>query len=240
MKSIRILALCVGALLVFSTFSGALAAEKKALSGYVIGIDPGHQQKSIKEKEPNAPGSKTMKAGVSSGTRGIESKIPEYYINLQVGLLLQQMLEAEGAKVVMTRTKNEVSITNIQRAEMMNKAKADLVVRIHANGNNKQTVHGAFILIPAGKYTTGIQKASKEAANEILAAFIAETGAKNLGLQPRSDQTGFNWSKVPIVNIEMGHMTNPEEDLRLTDPEYQIKCARGITNGVLRYFAAKK
>lgn len=39
-----------------------------------------------------------------------------------------------------------------------------------------------------------------------------------------------------IVNIEMGHMTNKEEDYLLTDPDYQKKMAQGLLNGILRYF----
>ena len=38
------------------------------------------------------------------------------------------------------------------------------------------------------------------------------------------------------MNIEMGHMTNPEEDQKLTDPEFQDKMAMGLYQGILAYF----
>jgi hypothetical protein len=33
--------------------------------------------------------------------------------------------------------------------------------------------------------------------------FVKETGAKNRGVSVRNDLTGFNWSKVPVILVEM-------------------------------------
>ena len=74
------------------------------------------------------------------------------------------------------------------------------------------------------------------AASLLIEEYCKATDAKNLGITKRSDQTGFNWCKRMIVNIEMGHMTNKEEDYLLTDPDYQKKMAQGLLNGILRYF----
>ena len=37
----------------------------------------------------------------------------------------------------------------------------------------------------------------------------------------RSDQTGFNWCTRPIINIEMGHLSNPDDDKLLSDEAFQ-------------------
>ena len=71
----------------------------KPLNGIVIGLDPGHQAHSNKEKEPQSPGSDVMKKKVSSGTRGVKSRVEEHAVNLAVGLLLRGMLEDAGATV---------------------------------------------------------------------------------------------------------------------------------------------
>lgn len=207
------------------------------LSGLVIGIDPGHQARANSEPEPVAPGSDTAKKKVSSGTQGRFTGVAEYKVNLEVGLRLKKLLTGLGAAVVMTRETHDVDISNKQRAQMLNEANADLVVRIHCNGTDDPSVHGAFVLIPSNSCTAAINDASKKAGRCIIDAFCDATGAKNLGLQPRSDQTGFNWSAVPVCNIEMGHMTNEKEDNALVSDDYQSLCAQGIANGIVDYFS---
>ena len=99
-------------------------------------IDPGHQGPSVdmSAPEPMAPGSSETKAKATSGTQGNFSGVPEYEVNLQVSLLLQQELTDRGYRVVMTRTDNETAISNKERAELASQQNADITVRIHANG----------------------------------------------------------------------------------------------------------
>ena len=212
-------------------------AVSGSLAGVRIGLDPGHQARGNSASEPVAPGSSETKAKVSSGTQGVSSGVPEYKVNLSVGLRLRSLLEAAGAEVVMTRETDDVDISNSERAQKMNDAGVDLVVRLHCDGEDDPSRNGAFILIPAGSYTTGIQAESRSAAEDVLAAFVETTGAKNLGLSERSDQTGFNWSTVPVINIEMGHMSNAAEDERLASDAYQQLCAEGIATGLIRHFS---
>lgn len=85
------------------------------------------------------------------------------------------------------------------------------------------------------------QEECVRAAETILSAYGEATGiSTSRGLTYRSDQTGFNWCERPIVNIEMGHMTNPEEDQKLIDPEFQDKMAEGLYQGILAYFLAEQ
>lgn len=209
-------------------------APKKLLSGYIIGIDPGHQRHGNHDKEPQAPGSDMMKAKVSSGTEGIYTHVPEYQVNLDVGLLLRDMLEDAGATVVMTRTTNDVDITNIERAQLFNRKKTDYAIRLHCNGSDNHDKHGAFMLIPT---KNPYLSECKRAAQLLIDAYCEATGAKNLGLTYRSDQTGFNWCERMIINIEMGHLSNRDEDILLTSRDYQEKMAEGLFDGIVRYFA---
>ena len=57
-----------------------------------------------------------------------------------------------------------------------------------------------------------------------------------MGLRAMGNQTGFNWCNRMVINIEMGYMTNKEEDALLTDSDYQVKMAQGICNGILAYY----
>lgn len=208
----------------------------KPLSGKIIGIDPGHQSHANREQEPVAPGSSKTKDKVSSGTYGRFTGVREYEVALKVGLQLRDMLENLGAEVVMTRTKNDVDISNAERAKIFNKAKVDLGVRLHCNGSDNPDVDGAFMLVPKQKDYPYYEECVR-AAKKILSAYGEATGiSTKKGITYRDDQTGFNWCERPAVNIEMGHMTNKEEDEKLVDSAFQKKMAEGIKNGILAYF----
>lgn len=203
------------------------------LAGYVIGIDPGHQTHSNKEQEPIAPGSSETKKKVSSGTQGKWTRVNEYEVNLIVGLMLRDLLEEQGATVVMTRETNDVDISNIERAKFFNEKKTDYALRLHCNGSDNPDKKGAFMLVPK---KNPYLKECNRAAEILIHAYCKETGAPNLGITVRSDQTGFNWCDRMIINIEMGHMSNKEEDYLLADAAYQKKMAKGLCNGIVQYF----
>jgi N-acetylmuramoyl-L-alanine amidase len=211
----------------------ASPSEGTRLAGITIGIDPGHQKKANYQKEALAPGSKVMKAKVSAGTQGRYTRVPEYVVNLQVALKLKALLEKEGARVVMTRTTNEVNISNKERAVLFNNEKVDLGIRLHCNGSSNKKVYGAFMLIPSKSPHAAD---CKTAAKCVLDEYIKATKTKNLGVTKRSDQTGFNWCTQTIINIEMGHMTNKAEDKNLVSSSYQDKMADGLFKGICKYF----
>jgi N-acetylmuramoyl-L-alanine amidase len=212
------------------------ASVNLPLAGAVIGIDAGHQLHGNSSTESIASDSSVKKPKVSSGTSGVSSGIPEHELNLAVALKLQALLEKEGVEVIMSRTTADIDISNKERAEMMNESGADLVIRIHANGG-RASEDGAMMLVPNGHVTKLIEAASAEAGETILDRFITETGAKNLGVIPRNDMTGFNWSQVPVCLIEMGFMTNPEEDKKLSTDEYREKCAKGLATGIIEWYS---
>ena len=209
------------------------------LEEFVIGLDPGHQRIYDPSQEPVAPGSRETKQKVAGGCRGVKSGVYEYEVNLNVGLLLRDMLEEAGATVVMTHDTLDVNISNIERAQMFNEANVDLGIRLHCNnGGSEKKYSGAFMIVPTENRTRFYEENVRAAAT-ILAAYCEETGLTTRykdGITYRSDQTGFNWCERPIINIEMGHLSNPAEDALLSDPAFQVKMARGLFNGIVRFF----
>ncbi len=210
-------------------------------SGKVVVIDPGHQAHANSGLEPVGPGSSTKKEKVSSGTAGVVTGIPESRLVLTVGLKLRDSLKAHGIKVVMTRTSQDVDLTNIARAQIANAAHADLFVRIHADGATGSSTNGIHVLYPATTkgWTDDIAAASKKAASIAQRDLVAATGAKDRGIDARSDMTGFNWSDVPVILPEIGFMTNPAEDRALATASYQDKIVKGLAQAILEFLGVK-
>ncbi|MBR2644205.1 MAG: N-acetylmuramoyl-L-alanine amidase [Clostridia bacterium] len=212
------------------------------LYGITIGIDPGHQARPNFGTEPVAPDSDEQKVKCSSGTIGIASDVPEYQVNLDVALKLAALLEADGATVILTRTVNDVNLSNRERAEIMNEHEVDLAIRLHCNGADDTGIRGAFMLVPTREHTQSFAE-NVRAAQEVIDAYCAATGLglrKNAAILYRDDQTGFNWCKRPIICIEMGHLSNETEDLLLTNAAFQDKMAFGIYMGIIGYFHPEK
>lgn len=207
-----------------------------AKENFVVCIDPGHQEKGDPKGEPNAPGSSYKKARVSSGTSGVATKKPEYAVNMEVGLILKEMLEQKGYTVVMTRETNNVNISNVERAEIANKAGADMTIRLHCDSIDNGGKSGAVLIVPSkkGQYTANLYKPSYAYA-ELLRKSLQDKGVKVNGIFERGDMTGFNWSQVPVIIFEMGFMSNWNEDRMLSDKGYQIKLMEGVTESLAAY-----
>lgn len=208
---------------------------------WVVCIDPGHQAKGDSSPEPIGPGSKTKKARATGGATGVRTGIPEYELALQISMNLKQQLEERGVRVVMTRTTSDVNVSSSERAQVANKANADVFVRIHCGGSPDPEAAGLSVVYPeANKWTRPLVATSKRAATLIRDATIARTGAVDLGVQEQDDMAGFNWSQVPTVLVECGFLSNPVEDRLLASPHYQDKLASGIAEGVTAYLREVK
>jgi N-acetylmuramoyl-L-alanine amidase len=223
---------------IFVTVLALLASSAPAGAATpVICIDPGHERTPDLSMERIGPGSSTYKIKDGGGTAG------EARVVLDIGKKLRKILVRRGYDVVMTRTTMEFDRGNggnIARARFCNRHEAALMVRIHADGSTDRSRHGASTLYPAWHkgWTNDILPESREAAALMQKAFVAKTGATDLGLVRRADLTGFNWADVPAILVETGFMTNPTEGAKLRGDRYQWKVAHGLASGTSAFVPA--
>lgn len=209
------------------------------LAGHIICIDPGHGVTPLTRKNmkgPVSPISEETKPLYTEGTHG--ANLTEEALNLMVGLKLREKLASLGAKVLITREVSEAAVTGLERCEIANRGNADVHIHLHADGVDDSAAHGVSVLVPSPELlgTPSILEESVR-LGELMVDCVAEsTGAKNRGTTPRSDLTGLNFSEMPSVFLEMGFMTNRQEDALLETEAYQNQIVDGIVQSLFLWY----
>jgi N-acetylmuramoyl-L-alanine amidase len=207
----------------------------EAFAAALVCLDPGHGTLARvgAQREPIGPGSPTLKVKDPGGAPG------EAGVVLDIALRTRTLLAARGLRVAMTRTRGGYAGGNIERARYCNARDASLMLRIHADGSTNRSLRGVHTLYPALRrgWTDDIYAKSVRAARLVQRAVVHSTGAPDLGLQPRSDLTGFNWAGVPVVLVETGFLSNPAEARQLNSATYRARVARGLAAGAAAFVA---
>ena len=204
----------------------------------LVAIDAGHQRKANTDKEPMGPGSSEMKTKVSSGARGVVTGQAEYELNLILALKLEQELLSRGYEVLMIRRTHDVDLSNAQRAQMANEAGADIFIRIHGNSYDNPEVHGALTMCQTknNPYNGSLYAQSRALSETVLDAIVAATQCQKKSILESDTMSGINWCQIPVTIVEVGFLSNPEEDRLLATEEYQDKMVLGMANGIDAYF----
>ena len=206
--------------------------------GKVIVIDAGHQENENRQLEPIGPGATEQTIKMAAGISGVASGKKEYEVTLAVAKKLKVQLRKQGYTVVITRNENKTNLSNRDRAQIANKAKADAYIQLHAAGSDNSTLQGAMTICPTenNPYCAQNYLKSKKLSKCIIQGVVEETECQNRHYWETDTLSEINWSRVPVTVLEMGYMSNAEEDLNIADARYQNKIVIGIANGLEKYF----
>jgi N-acetylmuramoyl-L-alanine amidase len=216
------------------------------LEGRVVALDPGHNGGNAANPDAvnrlvDAGG--FMKPCNTVGT-STDDGYPESQLNLDIALLVLERLEAQGAKVLLTRESNDGTGPCIdERGRFGGSVGADLLVSIHADGAPPEE-HGFHVITPAlvPGYTEGIVDPSAALARMLRDALIAAglTPATYRGVQGidvRGDLGTLNHSTLPAVIVECANLRNAEEAARLRTPDGRAQIADGIATGIATFLS---
>jgi N-acetylmuramoyl-L-alanine amidase len=229
--------------------SPATRSAALPLAGVRIALDPGHQLGN--HNFPAQTGRLVPAGGFSKpcNTTGTSTNggFPEATLTFRVARRVQARLEALGARVFLTRSRNSQSLWGPcvdARGEFGAQVGARLMVSLHGDGA-ASSARGFHVIVPRSRspWTTDIARPSLRLAKALRAGFDAlglprSTYVGNgTALSIRSDLGTLNMSDVPVAMIEVGNMRNASDAHRMTTTTGRARYARAVVRGIRLYLA---
>ncbi len=215
-----------------------------SLAGRTIVVDPGHNgryENSFNSRQVPAGNGRT-KACNSSGTAG--GRLSEHAYTWSQAQALETELERRGARVLLTR-KNDADLGPCvnKRAQVANDAGADLLISIHADGNDAKRARGFHIIVS----TTMAGGPALQQRSAMLARLARTELAKHTTM-PRSNYIGSGTAlslrsdiatlnlltRTPGIMLEMGNMSDPADLELLGSRAFQLQVAEALADAAQR------
>lgn len=188
------------------------------IGGKIIVLDPGHGG-----SDPGA-----------IGPTGLQEK----QVTLPIAEYLKSILEAKGAKVILTRTTDvdvygphASGVDELQaRVNVANGNQADAFISIHINSFSNPNVGGI-----ATYYFDGSDQ-SKKLASSVQGQIAEHSGFNgDRGIQPGNLYV-LRHSLMPSILVELGFISNPTEEGHLKESSTQKDFANELAKGLELYF----
>ncbi len=216
-------------------------------AGVTVVLDPGHNGANASHpaqiNRPVPDGRGGTKPCNTTGT-STDSGYPEHAFNWDIALRVRDALTARGVQVVLTRPDDTgVGPCVNDRAAIANRAGADAMVALHADGaaRSGRGFHVAYSDPPLNAN----QGAPSVALAKALAAALRGNGFSPAhyvgsdGLNPRSDLAGLNHTQIPAVLVECANMRNPQEAKLVSTPEGRARYATAIADGISTWLSSQ-
>jgi N-acetylmuramoyl-L-alanine amidase len=219
------------------------------LAGVRIALDPGHQLGNHNfpaQINRLVPAGGFRKPCNTTGT-STNGGYPEATLVFRVTRLVQARLEALGARVFLTRTRNSQSLWGPcvdARGRFGAKVGALLTVSLHGDGA-PSSAHGFHVIAPRSRspWTTDIARPSLRLAKALRGGFDALGIPRSTyigggtALSIRSDLATLNLSDVPVAMIEVGNMRNASDAHRMTTRAGRARYAHAVVRGIRAYLS---
>ncbi|QNG17795.1 N-acetylmuramoyl-L-alanine amidase [Rhodococcus triatomae] len=253
-----LISLCAGVLAASLLIPATAGAEPEVepatgteLAGKTVFLDPGHQGSSeghdlSRQVDDGRGGTKDCQTSGMTTIGGV----PEHTITWNVTQLVRSGLETLGADVVLSRADDTGWGGCIdERAAAANASGADLAVSIHADSTDAAgdpSKHGFHMIVPALPIPNPAADAAQsgpglEASTMMRDAYLgagftpANYAGVVDGIQTRSDVAGPALTEVPLVFVEMGNGSHPDDAARLESTDGQLDHAIAVTTGIVTY-----
>lgn len=209
----------------------------------MVVLDPGHQLGNrnfpdrVNALVPDGRGGR--KACNTTGT-ATASGYPEATFAWQTAGVLRARLEHLGATVRMTRDANSdrrwgpcVDV----RGRSGNRADADLLLSLHADGNLGRGARGFHVAYAPdrGRASVRLARVTRDVLRRHHVPVSTYVG-RGTGLSPRTDLATLNFSRVPTVLVELGNMRDRQDARRMTTSQGRAAYANALADAVRRYF----
>ena len=196
----------------------------KYLANFRIVLDPGH-------------GGLAHLPGYKRGPTGQREAV----MNLNVALFLKKFLLRAGAKVVMTRT-NDRFVSLQERVDISEKVQGDFLISLHHNAaeNAKTNYASVFYHLHPDYSPSSLDIARNIYFGLVEALRLPQVAEDGLLTDKLFYPAGFGLLrrlKIPGVLLESSFFTNPKEEKRLIDLNYNQREAYGIFLGLVRWAA---
>ena len=170
--------------------------------------------------------------GINAGAEGFG--IREQDITYQVGHFLFDILSEDyrfTARLSRPTPQTTLGYSNTsslkERVTQANTWKADYFISIHANASENPDINGTEA------YVSSANSAAWYLAQNIVSEIVRRTSTKSHGVFTRPSLYVLKNTKMPAVLVELGYITNYEDNQRMIDNPYQF--AYGIYVGILNY-----
>lgn len=214
--------------------------KEETVNHHAVYIDPAKQLYADSAEEDLFPEGKGegKKAKMARGAVGVATGNFEYEITMDVAEKLKHELELRGYTVILSRAAATTSLSNMERAVNGNQSEGELLIRLSAHGSTNPETCGVLGLVASAENpaASGKYQESFYLANALLTEVCSATEVNRLGIYQTDQMTFLNHAAKPAASIQLGFLSNADEDRKLSDEEYQKELARGLANGVDTYF----
>lgn len=211
----------------------------RSMDEHVIVLDAGHQLQEDIGKESIGPGGKETEQKMDLGHTGVATGQAEHEVTITICEKLKAELEKRGYTVYLTRSNSGTNSSYKERAEVANKLNADAYLSIHSGYSDDPAVRGLGALCQTEKspYISDLYAESHALCKQLLISAAHTTGSKKLDIQETDKLSGINWCKVPMAMLELGYLSNENDDRLLTSETYLGKLVTGLADGLGHYFS---